>query len=190
MQFLKRSRIGLVVASLAAAAMLITPLLSSADPPAAPAAPVAPAPELSPEQALQIEFLTLRQALAAAEQAALQDPGLQKLHDELQTAIQDAMRAADTEHDAKVARLTELGETLEAAQTTAEEPDMAALEPLMTEAQGIQEQLLELQTKVVEAEPLASRIEQMRTQILAKMSEVDPKVPANLERLEELAKQL
>lgn len=185
-----RAPLALGIAALGAVAMLATPMLSAAKPEAPVAPPVAAEQSVAPASAqqAQIEFLTIRQALAEAEQTALQDPALRTAHDTLQTSIQAAMRTADAKHDTKVARLQQLEQELQAGATG--EPDMAKLQPLITEAQGLQDELLAIQVKVVESEPLKSDIAKMREQMLAKMTTVNPEVPKLLGRLEALAQSM
>lgn len=184
----RRAPVAVGLAAVAALAMLTTPMLSSAKPEAPAAPPIAdeqpPAGDL---QKLQLEFLTIREALAEAEQQALKDPGLQQAHAQLQSQIERAMRAADPKHDSRMARLREIEQEVQSEQVAGQQ-DLAKLQPLLTEAQGIQERLVAIQLQVVETEPLKSEIAKMRERMVTNMSTVNPEVPELLARLEVLAK--
>jgi hypothetical protein len=153
---LARARVAMGAAAVAAALMLAAPLLTAAEP-----APDAAAPEvLQP----QLDPFAAQQAVAAAEQAALEDPAVKQVVEDLDAAVQAALRAADPEHEAKLARLKEL-------------------EPLVAEAQALQQELVRAQAAVVESEPLAKSIEDAQAKVLAKMVEIDPKVREHLDAL-------
>ncbi len=172
-------------AALVAAALVLPSLAGAAEPAPPPpaaeqpaAAPQAPALEAPPEVA------AAQQALVAAQQTALQDPALKQAMEGLDASLQAEMRKADPEHEAKVKRLGELESELVAAQQQPQ-PDMTKLAPLLTEAQGLEAQLVATQSQVLQAEPLATRVADFQKQVLAKMTEIDPQVPAHLARLEQ-----
>lgn len=177
-----RAAFGLVAA--AAVAMLITPMLSSAQtaPPGATAAPVeAPA--------AQAEFMMVQQELAKLEQEVLKDPEIRAEFEAVQAEIQKAARALDPRHEGRIERLGELQSELD-AMSAAGKTSAEDLQPLITEARGLQERVIAVQDHVARAEPLRTRIVDLRARMTERMAAIDPQAPQKLERLTVLAKGL
>lgn len=174
-----RAAFGLVAAALVA--MLVTPILSAAQ--TTPRAATAEAP------AAQAEFLQVQQELARLEQEVLKDPAIRAEFDAVQAEIQKAARALDPRHQVRIDRLGEIREEIEAlnaaGKTSAED-----LQPLITEARGLQERVIAVQDHVARAEPLRTRIQDLRVRMTERMAALDPGAPEKLERLTVLAKDL
>jgi len=182
---LARARAAFGLMAVATAAMLITPMLSSAQ--SAPGG--APAAARTEAQSAQAEFMLVQQELAQLEQEVLKDPAIRKEYDAVQAAIQEAARALDERHQSRVERLAELQQELQAL-TSSGSPSPEVLQPLVTEARGLQERVVAVQEYVARSEPLKTRITELRARMTARMSEIDPQAPQKLERLTVLAKGL
>src|SRR5690606_20365440 len=140
-------------------------------------------------QSAQAEFMLVQQELAQLEQEVLKDPAIRKEYDAVQAAIQEAARALDERHQSRVERLAELQQELQAL-TSSGSPSPEVLQPLVTEARGLQERVVAVQEYVARSEPLKTRITELRARMTARMSEIDPQAPQKLERLTVLAKGL
>lgn len=180
-----RSAFGLV--AVATIAMLVTPMLSSAQqaPPGVREASGVQAEAV----AAQTEFLQVQQELARLELEVLKDAEIRKEYDAVQEAIQEAARAVDPRHQSRIDRLMEIQQELQAL-GKAGQPSPEELQPILTEAQGLQERVAVVQEHVARSEPLKTRITELRARMTERMLELDPTAQSKLDRLTVLAKSL
>jgi hypothetical protein len=95
-----------------------------------------------------------------------------------------AMREADPETDAHIARLEVLSEEAMAAQRT---QDSATMQTLMGEIVQLRSALNAAQAAAVAREDVRSEIESFEAALMLKLREVDPEAPGLAARLDELA---
>jgi hypothetical protein len=172
-QFLRTS----VVAAVAA----LVPAVAVAQQPA-------PAPQPSPEvQEWIAEMQQLEQQLAPVQAEALQDPEIQQAQTELNQALVAAMMEGGAEVQADLRRVETIQPELQAAQ---ESGDQEQLGRLVHEAQALQERLGQAQFMALQDPALAAQAERFQTQLRTRMSEIEPRSEAMLDRLAALQQQV
>jgi mevalonate kinase len=149
------------------------------------------APPATPDQqeleAIFAEFQQIHLQLEDIQMQALSDPQLNAAQEELGQEI----RAAMEDRDPAIRQRIERMEALEGEAVSAQEAgDVDKLQALMTEAQTIEEQFLTVQQQVLEAPPIAAKIDAFQAQLERKMIEVDPGTATLIARFRELETRL
>lgn len=142
---------------------------------------VMPQPEMDPETMEQVmEIQEIQNQLQPAQQEALQDEELASRLEALQERIEAAMREQNPQ---AVERMNTLRDEMAAAQ---EAGDQERLQALMTEAQGIQEEVQALQASVLERPEIREQVEEFEAAYRERMIEIDPEAEPLLDRMDEL----
>lgn len=153
------------------------------DKPARPAE-AEPAPRASEESERREQALMDDQRrVLEAQEKALEDPAIQKDLEELQKLVEARMLREDKSVKTKMDRLETLQGELERMQM-AENPDPERATSIIGEAQQIASELAEVQDRVLAQEDVKKRLETFDKKLRAEMTEIDPKVPSALSRLE------
>lgn len=153
------------------------------DKPARPAE-AEPAPRASEESERREQALMDDQRrVLEAQEKALEDPAIQKDLEELQKLVEARMLREDKSVKTKMDRLETLQGELERMQM-AENPDPERATSILGEAQQIASELAEVQDRVLAQEDVKKRLETFDKKLRAEMTEIDPKVPSALSRLE------
>lgn len=143
--------------------------------------PASRAPRVSPEAELQEIVATL----SATHQKAMEDPEIVRAQSALQARVDQAIAKEDPGFDRKLARLEEIVTQLDVKLAQG-----AEVTPLVQEGQRLQRELEAIQSKVMAAEPLASEIASFDARVQAKMTEIEPRTPALMERANALLERI
>ncbi len=127
-----------------------------------------------------MEVQQIQQRLEPISRQALQDEELASQLAELQARVQAAMREENPE---LVDRMEEFQEKMTAAQQAS---DQAALQNLRLGANGLQQEVQQLQAAVLERPEIRESIQEFEAAHRARMTEIDPEAEALIERLDEI----
>lgn len=140
--------------------------------------------QLPPEaQELISELQRLQAQLQPIQQEAFEDPAIQAAQQALAADVQEAMAVVDPATPERMERLEALVAQAQVAQA---EQDAAAMNEIVTEARGIEEQLQATQQAAIESAEIAPLLEAFEAQLLERMMEVDPNVESLIDRAREL----
>jgi predicted nuclease with TOPRIM domain len=139
-------------------------------------------------QAIMAELQQIQQHLAQIEVQALEsDEALQERQEAVQDLVIGTMLELHPELESKFERMEQL--QAEFAQAR-EAEDMERMQAVMSEAEGLQHDLMEAQADAMERPEVVQAIEDFRTQLVAKMHEIEPETEQLMARAEELARKL
>lgn len=150
---------------------------------AAPAATEQPGlpPEMDPEVMMQLrEIQEIQQQLEPIQQQALEDETLASQLQSLQQRVDTAMREESGE---AMDRMESLQEEMQEAQAAGDQERMQAL---MTEGQGLQQELQATQAEVMARPEIQGPVEEFEAAHRARMIEIDPEAEELLDRFDEL----
>jgi hypothetical protein len=170
-------------ALLALIALCLAPAALAAQQPA-PSTTPPPTPEV---QGWITEIQQIEQRLGLIQQRAMEDPALRQAQTQLNEAIITALRQAGPETAADLRRVETIQPELRAAQ---ESGDQAQLQRLVTEAQQLQERLMQAQMRVIGQPQIAAQAEAFQTRLQARMVEVEPAAETLLQRFTTLQAQI
>src|SRR5690606_31117791 len=177
-------------AFIAAVFGIALPALAVAQGSPAPA-PAAEGTELSAQeeemQGWYMELQELHTQLEAIQQQALADQTLAARQEALGEEIRVAMEARDSTMATRIERMSALEAEAMAAQ---EANNVARLQELMDEANGIQEHLFGLQQQIVEEPAIAAKLDLFQTDLQQKMLQLNPNVQQMMDRFRELETKL
>ncbi len=143
------------------------------------------APEPGSPEALMAEYQEVQSRLGQLQvQVIRENAELEAHRSAIDELVNVAMREADPETDAHIARLEVLSEEAMAAQRT---QDSATMQTLMGEIVQLRSALNAAQAAAVAREDVRSEIESFEAALMLKLREVDPEAPGLAARLDELA---
>lgn len=152
--------------------------------------PVVPPQQELPDsvQALVAEYQQKQERLQTLQMRALEgNPELQLRQGEVRGRIEAAIHEVDPEAVDNIERLQALEMQAMAAQQA---QDMARLEAVIEEAQGIQARLQAAQVQALERPDVQEEIETFQEEMMAEMVKLDPEAPALLAEIEALQERL
>lgn len=152
-------------------------------PPGNPPA-MAPGGATNPQAELMAEYQQIQQRLSALEQQAMADSSLMQQFTALEADIQAAMATIDPEFEAKQEKLSELRQSMQAAQQSG---DQAAMQAIAQEGQALEQGLQQLQASVLAQEEIAAKVTAFRDGVQSRMAEIDPEAPELIERAHDIA---
>lgn len=139
-------------------------------------------------QSIMAELQQIQQQLAQIEVQALEsDEALQERQEAVHDLVIETMLEMHPELESKFERMEQLQAEFAEAR---EAEDMERMESVMSEAQGLQNDLMQAQAGAMERPEVVEAVEGFRTQLVAKMHEIEPQTEQLLARAEELARRL
>jgi DNA repair exonuclease SbcCD ATPase subunit len=193
---------GMTLALLATVALSITACSDSEEPPQPPLdelpsldeQPLPPAgqpslgtPGQTPLNPLHAEIQEIQQRLGATQQKAMADSSIAQKYADLQQYLEDEMKSADPDFDAKQEKLQSLQADFSAAKQAG---DQEKLETIVAEGTALQAELQQLREAMMEKEEVVARAEAFREALTARMTEIDPETPRLIERSTVIVAQL
>ncbi len=134
-----------------------------------------------------MEMQQLQKQLQSISQEAMQDTALQQQMQEVQTLIDETMRAMSPQAGEQLDRMDSIRGQLQTAQS---QGDTARLRTLVMEAQKLQQSLQKLRTKAMQQQEVAQELKSFQEDLRAEMRRINPNTDSLMDRADSLRQEM